>query len=257
MTIPQVQVPGSSLRPDPDNAAFLGVGRSEAGAGTSVCVFYSDDDILQVARIGTASSRADKYIAFAYHGNSMRGTFREGDVLWIAPDRLEMVEAGDIIAFYDNGSRDTSPLVVHRIKACTPAGLVTQGDFNATPDSELIQAEGFVGRARFVQRGDKIHRVWGGRLGQLWAGYMRLRKYLAAGRIASLYQSLYRLVKSSGLVRRLWRPTIVKIQLATNNGPLVKYIHNQRTIASWQSEQKRFRYRRPYDLVIDQPEKVN
>ena len=126
--------------------------------------------------------------------------------------------------------------------------VVTQGDNNAAPDSEPVRAENLVGRVCFVEREGKTRTVWGGRAGRLWVVYLRLRR-----RIVRLGRWPYRFLRASGIVQRLWRPRVVQVRLATESGPLVKYIHGQRTVARWLPEEKQFWCRKPYDLVIERP----
>ena len=110
-----------------------------------------------------------------------------------------------------------------------------------------------------VERDGKTRRVRGGRWGLLrvralhswhrvrWRGW---RLVTFVGRWP------YRWLRNSGLVPRLWRPPVTKIQITTENGPLVKYISGARTVAYWWPATGRFQCRKPYDLVIPRPSKV-
>jgi hypothetical protein len=60
----------------------------------------------------------------------------------------------------------------------------------------------------------------------------------------------YRSFRESGLIRHLWRPSIVRVRVMTENGPLLKYICGDRTVAWYWPEYERFTCRKPYDLVI-------
>jgi len=61
--------------------------------------------------------------------SSMAPLVREGDALRLVPLERGRVGAGDLVAFRQDGV-----LVVHRVLARTPAGLVTKGD--ALPDAD-------------------------------------------------------------------------------------------------------------------------
>ena len=61
----------------------------------------------------------------------------------------------------------------------------------------------------------------------------------------------YRLLKKTGIVARLWRPEIEVIRFATPDGPLVKFVHNGRTVASCWTAANSWWFRRPYDFIID------
>ena len=101
-----------------------------------------------------------------------------------------------------------------------------------------------------------MYAVRGGRPGLLVARLRRARRFLwwhGKRLIVVVGRWPYRALRRSGLVRRLWRPAIVRIALTTENGPLVKHVSNGRTVAWWRPETGRFRCRRPYDLIIGRP----
>ncbi len=195
---------------------------------------------------GRPADRA--YRLFSYRGDSMEGTLRRGDLLLVAPVEFAAVCPGDVIVFGSPEAGGGRPVVVHRVLGRTAAGLVTRGDARARPDSQPVGAACLVGRVCFVRREGRLRRVWGGARGRLWAGGLRLwRRVAAAGRLP------YRLLRASGLARRLWRPAIVPVHLRTDEGPLVKYVHGRRTVACWWPGEGRFWCCKPYDLVIAPP----
>ena len=178
----------------------------------------------------------------------MRGTFWQGDVLLVIPIALQAVCTGDVIAFHKPKPDGGFTVIVHRVQARTAAMLITRGDNKTAPDSEPVRAEHLVGRVFFVQRDGRMLRVWGGRAGRLWVRYLRLRR-----RVLRLGRLPYRMLRASGVVRRLWRPRVAQVHLTAEDGPLVKYVHLRRTVACWQPQQQRFWCRKPYDLVIERP----
>ena len=198
-----------------------------------------------------AGSEAEGRLFF-YHGDSMRGTFRPGDRLTVLPASFADLRPGDVAVFRGSNRQSDADLVVHRVMAVGPDGLVTRGDNAPTADNHLLIAENLVGRAACVERDGCTRPVRGGRLG-LWraralhARRSMLRLLTRIGRLP------YRWLRASGLVQRLWRPTISRICLNTERGPLVKYVCGGRTVACWQPEQGRFDCRKPYDLVINKP----
>ncbi len=187
-------------------------------------------------------------IAFPYHGSSMYGTFRQGDILLVAPATLEAVRPGDVVVFCHVKPGGDALLIVHRVRACTAAGLITQGDGCPAPDSEPVRAEDLVGRVFFVEREGRMRRVWGGHAGRIWAAWLRLRR-----RLTPWLGWPYRALRSSGLVRRVWRPAVAQIHLTAEGGPLVKYVHGRRTVAIWAPQDDYFWCCKPYDLVIQRP----
>lgn len=80
---------------------------------------------------------------------SMSPLIRTGDVLLYAPDDGVGLGPGTVITYHDPsfGGR----LVTHRIAGVTGAGAyVTQGDANATPDSDVVTPAAVLGTGRVV-----------------------------------------------------------------------------------------------------------
>lgn len=88
--------------------------------------------------------------------SSMEPTLRKGDIVFIVPCRIEVVEVGDIIAFYSKLQRD---LVVHRVVEKrifnNKVFLITKGDNNLKTDQEYgeeaVSEKNFVGRLMYVR----------------------------------------------------------------------------------------------------------
>ncbi|HEX7502902.1 MAG TPA: hypothetical protein VF451_05745 [Acidobacteriota bacterium] len=59
------------------------------------------------------------------------------------------------------------------------------------------------------------------------------------------------MLKKTGIVSRVWHPRIETIHFQTPEGPLVKYLHKDRTVASCWTDTNCWWFRRPYDFVID------
>jgi hypothetical protein len=189
----------------------------------------------------------------AYHGGSMLGTLRSGDQVVIEPVPLTAIRPGDVVAFRPTTADDGKIPIVHRVVAIRPAGLLTQGDNNAQADEELVTADRLLGRVTYVERGGRRRLVRGGRAGQLWVVYLRAWRrayYLTAW----LGRGLYRRLRASGLMRRVWRPKITRVRLVNNHGTQVKYVCGGRTVARWWPHQNRFQCQKPYDLVIPRPD---
>jgi len=189
----------------------------------------------------------------AYHGGSMLGTLRPGDQVVIKPVPFNAMRPGDVVAFRPTTADDEKIPIVHRVVAIRPAGLLTQGDNNAQVDVELVTTDRLLGRVTYVERGGRRRLVRGGRAGQLWVVYLRARRR-AYNLAARLGRGLYRRLRASGLMRRLWRPRITRLRLVNNHGTLVKYVCGRRTVARWWPDQNRFECRKPYDLVIPRPD---
>jgi signal peptidase I len=191
-----------------------------------------------------------------YRGPSMAGTFRPGDSLVVENTPLDRIRPGDVVVFRGNDTADAPQQVVHRTIAALPEGLVTRGDNNLRVDGGLVTSDRLLGRVTHLVRAGKTRPVRGG-----WWGLLRVRalrcQRLARQRgrrlIAVLGRRPYRWLRNSGLVPRLWQPPVTRVQLATEDGPVVKYICHGRTVARYWPESGRFQCRKPYDLVVSRP----
>lgn len=190
----------------------------------------------------------ESYLTFLYFGNSMRGTFSYGDLLLVVPVAHHAVCSGDVIVFRQVEIHGSGVAIVHRVKNRTAAALTTEGDGLSAPDPAPVLAENLVGRVVCVERDGAIRLVLNGPMGQLWAKWIRLRQQLMmAGR------SLYHLLRTSRIMYRFWQPDLGQVWLETERGPLVKYIHQRRTVARWWPVQDQFWCKKPYDLIIESP----
>lgn len=187
---------------------------------------------------------------FQYRGSSMTGTFRPGDMLIVRDVTFEAIRPGDVVAFRAPGRADDATMIVHRVVARAVDGLVTQGDACGAPDAARVQATDLVGRVIQAQRGTRLRPAPGGIAGRCWARALRLRRrVLALGRLP------YRWLRASGLVRRVWRPAVTQVSMMTSQGTVVKYLCGARAVAEWRPETRTYRCQKPYDLVLDAPER--
>lgn len=195
----------------------------------------------------------DRYF---YHGQSMRGTFRPGDSLIAEPVALAEIRPGDVIVYRKPGPQEGSK-VVHRVMKVVPGGLILRGDNNPAEDVTVVLEEDIIGRVTHVQGGSRTRKVHGGQAG-LWRARW-LHAWNPARRVLRwwgwkiLYHAghyPYRWLRRSGLIAHLWRPAITRIQLMSDSGPVVKFVCGNRTVAQWWPEYRRFRCRKPYDLIL-------
>jgi hypothetical protein len=213
----------------------------------------------------------------------MSGTFQPGDCLLLSAILLSDVQTGDVIVFRkinhqagkgelaeaeaDNSLGEVHIMgidqpvmeLVHRVKAITKDGLITWGDNNLYPDSDLVTADNLVGKVTALERHAKRIPVAGSLIGILRARFLRTWKFHLWLLIVKIGRKPYRWLKARKWIPKLWHPTFVKLQLSYENGPVVKYIHGGKTIASWWPQKKRFVCRKPYDLVLhlnDLPEDI-
>ena len=192
-----------------------------------------------------------------YRGRSMGGTFRPGDCLTVAPASLTDVRPGDVVVYRGPNHQGDAEELVHRVMAVAPGGLVARGDNNPCADTTLVTADNLLGRVTHVERGGKTQPVRSGQLGRLRARFLHARRRVwrcAWGLVVRVGRRPYRWLRNSGLIPRLWRPAVMKIHLATENGPLVKYVCGGRTVARWWPQRNHFECQKLYDLVIPRPD---
>jgi len=192
----------------------------------------------------------ERLLAFRYQGMSMHGTFREGEMLFVAPVPLENARPGDVVAFYRPNGCGEMTAIAHRVRARRGKGgaLLTQGDAAAGPDAELVDATHFIGCVHFAQRGGRLYGVRNGAAGAVWAQALRLGWHARRWGRAP-----YRWLRSSGVLRRWVHLRLTQVRLNTDRGPLVKYMHGGRTVAYWWVNEKRLCCYKPYDLFLAPP----
>ena len=185
-----------------------------------------------------------------YRGQSMKRTFRNGDYLYIQEFSLDRLHPGDIVVVHSQASEIAKNHYVHRVVGITEEDLLTCGDNNPGNDIEPVTEKNYIGRVTCYERNGKIHKVWNGRLGMMRARVLHGR--LLVIRAAKFFlKKPYRMIKKTNIVAKFWRPEIETIFFETHDGPLIKYIHKDRTVASCWTDSNRWWFRRPYDFVIE------
>jgi hypothetical protein len=183
----------------------------------------------------------------------MQGTFRPGDRLEIESISLNDLMVGDVILFHDD---EPDKDIVHRIVKSNSLGLVTRGDSNPFIDCNHVTAKNILGRVTYYERSGQKRRVWNGKEGAYWAKWVHLRGCITWF-IKKMGRGFYSKIKTNQIVHWFWRPTICKITLNSGEKVLIKYLHNGRTVARWWPSRHYFECRKPYDLVIPNPEKMD
>jgi signal peptidase I len=192
-------------------------------------------------------------IFFIYNGGSMAPLFKPGDFLCAHSSVFGDILLGDIVIIQWEGNLGCLEYVVHRVVLVKQDYLVTQGDNNLCPDSQLVTHDNFVGLVNSYERQGHVYLVKGGVIGLFYARLIHARNYIWLF-IKILGWRIYRLIYQSGWVARVWRPAIIQLRLTTDKGILIKYYHGNRTVAHWWPEKKYFDACKPFDLVIPNPE---
>ncbi len=189
-----------------------------------------------------------------YHGHSMKGTFRPGDVLTVEAVSLSQVRPGDVVVF----PRQRGPgrhEVVHRVMRRVPGGYVTRGDAAACEDAGILHDGQLVGRVCHKIRNNGVKKVQGGGIG-LWRGRI-LHCYWALRRKAGQKtRTAYGRLCASGIARRLWTPRITRMMIASAEGACIHYICGKRIVARYWPDKDTLECRKPWDLIIGSAEKV-
>ena len=186
---------------------------------------------------------------YMYSANSMRCTFHPGELLYVSPI-IHNLTIGDVIVYYDPEKRLR---VAHRVIKIGDQHVFTRGDNNTQEDLEPVKFENILGIVTWADQDGSIHPVRSGKAG-LRDLHLQSFKNKMIQFIKCLLFPLYRVVKSSGVIAKIWHPEIQKIRVKTENGSLLKYIHKNRTVATWDPQNKRFTYQHPYDLILHPPQ---
>ncbi|MBW1942971.1 MAG: hypothetical protein JRJ51_09080 [Deltaproteobacteria bacterium] len=188
-----------------------------------------------------------------YKGRSMKGTFKFGDRLISESIPMQNIKPGDVIIYRRRNHEKNYEELVHRVISSLPEGMIVQGDNNPYIDKTPVTDRHLLGKVVYVERNGKRFPVQSGLIGLVRArishGLGRVRRRMWT-LILRMGRSLYGRLRRSGLPGRLWRPPIDKILLRTKDGPLVKYLHQNRTVALYFPSNGRFLCRKPYDLVL-------
>jgi hypothetical protein len=181
----------------------------------------------------------------------MEGTFQPGDRLEVVFASLNELKEGDVILFHDF---ETGQEIVHRVVNFEINGLRTRGDSNTLLDTGQVTADNFLGLITNYERAGKYRRVRNGKGGLYCIKWLRFRKVIL-GYFKIIGRGFYSIFRTNQIVQLLWRPKIKQITLSSGENLLVKYLHNGRTVARWWPARHYFECRKPYDLVIPNPEK--
>ncbi len=202
-------------------------------------------------------SNKDGIYRVFYSGQSMVGTFRDGDWLWVERATLKDLKPGDVVLYQCLMEQGFHQEIVHRVMCFAEGGIILRGDSNPRNDINIVFEQDILGRAVQYERNKRLHPIANGlrglakaRLLHWWYGSLRIlwRGFKFCGRVP------YRWFKYSGVVKLIWQPPVQRILLQTPDGPLVKYVSRGRTVARWWPEQKLMFYVRPYDLIIPFPD---
>jgi signal peptidase I len=180
----------------------------------------------------------------------MAGTFKNGAYLHVQKTIITELHRGDVVVIKNQKPEGQENQYVHRIVHINSSSFTTRGDNNLQNDEEPVTEQNLIGKVTHYERNGKVHKVWNGKLGMMRARVLHGRLHLIRA-AKFILRKPYRMIKKTGIVAKLWQPEIETIHFQTPEGPLVKYVHKGRTVATCWTDSKRWWYRRPYDFVID------
>lgn len=181
--------------------------------------------------------KVDK-MKFIYQGTSMKGTFRTADFLIIELCNLKNLRKGDIVAYSkDNEESKKNDSIVHRTIRVGEGHLITKGDNNRRPDILPVSESNLIGKVVGFERAGKTFSVRSGIAGlvRARAGYAFRR---ACYHLVCAIKRFLPVKKIINIILFVWKPEVQKIEFTTAEGPVIKWVHRQRTIATWLPEKK-------------------
>ena len=142
-----------------------------------------------------------------FSGNSMYPTLKEPGCLDVRPYGNEKPRRGDVVYFLATASKT---MVVHRVMALRPHGLVTRGDNNSQNDPDVVPLSAVEGKVIAIRDARRNKQIRGGRAGLLVSAYSRIfrRAKPLAGR---MYRLLLRTNSITGSLR-YFAPKSVRFQ---------------------------------------------
>lgn len=179
----------------------------------------------------------------------MKGTFKPGDKLIIEKVSFNQIKNGDVLIFRRMHEKQ-SDFIVHRVVSRSLKGFVTRGDNSIISDKDPVLGDDISGRVIRYNRRGRILKVHNGWLGQIRANLMHIRLHLIISLKFFLRKPYIRL-KKTGIIAKLWQPNVRIVQFETPVGPLIKLIHNSKTVAIFWKGKDRWPVKRPYDLIIN------
>lgn len=182
-------------------------------------------------------------------GNSMKPTLSPLDMLDVVPYNGKNIRPGDVIVFF---SRDRGHKIAHRVLSVRPGKILTKGDNNAKIDTISLLPENIVGKVEYFERGKKRFRVYGGRVGQMYASLFRAKQF--SGRALSyLFGNAYIKLAKTGIALRLipCREKIRTVVFKRPYGEDVQVFMGNLLIARRRSRHNNWYVRKPFRLFIE------
>jgi len=185
-----------------------------------------------------------------YTGPSMNPTLKDGDGLHLIPYHGRKIRLGDVVVFL---SPEKDRKITHRVISIYGQGIRTQGDNNNQVDSGILKPEHILGRVVYAQRRNRMIRVYGGVMGQLYA-LMIKEMHIIDSWISSLFRPIYYRLARSGIFKRwaLIQERTRIISYVRPGGTERQLLLGRRVIGQLLPRKDRWQIRRPFRLFIDE-----
>lgn len=114
-------------------------------------------------------------LSYEYSGFSMYPTFKPLDKVLIEKCSYKSIQIGDVIVFL---TVEGNNKVIHRVISNHKLGFITQGDNLSASDKEAVKVEQFIGRAKYIFRGNRKIAVTNG-----YSGFIEFKSRKTLSRI--------------------------------------------------------------------------
>lgn len=192
--------------------------------------------------------RSSQWVTFL--GQSMHPTLREPEMLEVLPCRERPIRRGDVVIFPREAPAN---LLVHRVIAVRPEGIVTRGDNCRGADAFVTPHHAVIGRVVASWRGNRRRTVAGGYPGLIRHYVLRLMRLLRKAAVLCC-GNLYRALAGKGWVARrlpvMLRPKVVRFE--KQGETILRILFRGKVIGRYDNSLRRWIIRRPFRLLVDE-----
>lgn len=185
-----------------------------------------------------------------YTGVSMNPTLKAADLLQVLPYRAKNIQRGDVIVFNHSGAECT---VTHRVACVDSHAIRTRGDNSSSVDPWILSPDNIIGRVVYLKRGNRRLRIYGGRMGRLFAAAVRAI-HIMDSRISTLLRPAYYWMARAGVFRR-WVPARLKIRVVSFKQPggmELRLLIGRRVIGRFLPGRNQWLVQRPFRLFVNE-----
>jgi len=187
-----------------------------------------------------------------YTGPSMNPALKEPDMIYVTQYHGRKIRRGDVVVFQIPGSTRKA---IHRVIEVSESGITTRGDRNPVADPYLLRPEDIIGVVRYIRRGKKLKRIFGGRLGHIHGSINRIGLFRSLDRnISILLYPVYNYFSRSRALKKLllhrFTPRIFSFN--TPEGTEFQLFLGRYAAGHRPAGQRKWVIRRPFRLFVDE-----